>query len=224
MSRRTRVALAISILAVILIPVVAVASDKFTDVPDSNIFHNDIAWMADNGITAGCNPPANDQYCPSATVTREQMAAFMHRLGVNQVVDAATAVTAGTANEAVHEAEEIITGTNSGTANSIATLDSLPVGNYVVTATWSATPHGASAGGRLVCNLSVGATTQQVIAFPKNPFGQLSMAGVVAGNITGGDEVNLSCWVESLVLTLGVHDTRIIAYPVTDVESVNVTN
>lgn len=88
MSRRTRLALAISILAVMLIPVVAVASDKFTDVPDSNIFHDDIAWMADNGVTAGCNPPANDQYCPSATVTREQMAAFMRRLAVNQVVDA----------------------------------------------------------------------------------------------------------------------------------------
>jgi hypothetical protein len=75
-------------MAVALIPVGAVASHQFTDVPDSNIFHTDIAWLADNNITKGCNPPANDKYCPGTTVTREQMAAFMRRLAVNRVVDA----------------------------------------------------------------------------------------------------------------------------------------
>jgi hypothetical protein len=65
---------------VLLIPGVAWASHQFTDVPDSNIFHADIDWLADAGITLGCNPPANDEYCPNDPVTRGQMAAFMHRL------------------------------------------------------------------------------------------------------------------------------------------------
>jgi hypothetical protein len=56
--------------------------------------------MRDNNVTKGCNPPANDKYCPGTTVTREQMAAFMRRLAVNKVVDAKTAVTADTATTA----------------------------------------------------------------------------------------------------------------------------
>lgn len=83
-------------LAVILVTVLVVAptavwaSHGFTDVPDSNIFHADIDWLADNGVTLGCNPPVNDEFCPKDTVSREQMAAFMHRLATNQVVDAAS--------------------------------------------------------------------------------------------------------------------------------------
>ena len=72
------------------IPLGAWASHQFTDVPDSNVFHADISWLADAGVTKGCNPPANDRFCPSDPVTREQMAAFMHRLAINQVVDADT--------------------------------------------------------------------------------------------------------------------------------------
>jgi hypothetical protein len=94
MSRSIKLSLALAVLAVVLIPVAAVASHQFTDVPDSNIFHDDIAWMRDNNVTKGCNPPTNDKYCPSNTVTREQMAAFMRRLAVNKVVDAKTAINA----------------------------------------------------------------------------------------------------------------------------------
>ena len=88
MSRSIKLVLATAVLAVVLIPAGALAMHQFTDVPDSNIFHADIDWLADNGITLGCNPPSNDRYCPGANVTREQMAAFMRRLAVNQVVDA----------------------------------------------------------------------------------------------------------------------------------------
>ncbi len=42
-------------------------------------FVDDIIWLADNGITAGCNPPTNDQFCPDKRVTRGQMAAFLVR-------------------------------------------------------------------------------------------------------------------------------------------------
>ena len=67
------------VLALLLIPATALAGHQFTDAPNSNIFHNDISWLADKGITKGCNPPANTRFCPKNNVTREQMAAFMHR-------------------------------------------------------------------------------------------------------------------------------------------------
>ncbi|MGD2052404.1 MAG: S-layer homology domain-containing protein [Acidimicrobiia bacterium] len=73
-----------------LIPVAAFASHSFNDVPDTSVFHGDISWLADAGVTLGCNPPDNDQFCPSSNVTREQMAAFLRRLAENQVVDAAS--------------------------------------------------------------------------------------------------------------------------------------
>lgn len=69
------VALAVLIAA----PLAVVAADAFTDVPDSSVFHEDIAWLADAGVTQGCDPPANTEFCPSDDVTREQMAAFMRR-------------------------------------------------------------------------------------------------------------------------------------------------
>jgi len=50
----------------------------FTD-DDGSIFENDITWLAQEGITKGCNPPANDMYCPGSSVTRGQMAAFLVR-------------------------------------------------------------------------------------------------------------------------------------------------
>ncbi|MCP3994353.1 MAG: S-layer homology domain-containing protein [bacterium] len=51
---------------------------EFSD-DDGSIFEDSIGRLATAGITRGCNPPTNDKFCPSATVTREQMAAFLHR-------------------------------------------------------------------------------------------------------------------------------------------------
>jgi hypothetical protein len=88
--RRFRILLVAFVAFAALVPVAAYASHTFTDVPDTNVFHGDISWLADAGVTLGCNPPDNDQFCPSDTVTREQMAAFLRRLAENQVVDAAS--------------------------------------------------------------------------------------------------------------------------------------
>jgi hypothetical protein len=86
--RHLVVFIAIVVTSALLIPGVAWASNRFIDVSDANTFHEDITWMADAGVTMGCNPPANDKFCPDAFVTRQQMAAFMHRLAQNKVVDA----------------------------------------------------------------------------------------------------------------------------------------
>lgn len=47
-----------------------------------HVFEADVAALADAGITRGCNPPANDRFCPDAAVTRGQMAAFLVRAGL----------------------------------------------------------------------------------------------------------------------------------------------
>lgn len=52
--------------------------DHFVDDRDS-VFQNDINALASAGITKGCNPPANDRFCPLAEVTRGEMAAMLYR-------------------------------------------------------------------------------------------------------------------------------------------------
>jgi hypothetical protein len=65
------------------------ASDTFSDVPTSNVHHDDINLIRTAGITQGCNPPDNDQYCPADFVRRDQMGSFLARtagLGANPPV------------------------------------------------------------------------------------------------------------------------------------------
>lgn len=52
---------------------------SFDDVPDTSLFSDDVTWLADQGVTKGCNPPANTLFCPEEPVTRGQMAAFLVR-------------------------------------------------------------------------------------------------------------------------------------------------
>jgi hypothetical protein len=64
--------------AALAFPVGVLASHQFSDVPDSNPFHDHIDAIVDHGITLGCG---GGKYCPKDYVTREQMAAFLNRLG-----------------------------------------------------------------------------------------------------------------------------------------------
>jgi hypothetical protein len=89
MSRRSTQFLLIAvILVMVVVPVAAIGASSFIDVPEDRTFKADIDWLASAGVTKGCNPPHNDRFCPDAYVTRGQMAAFMHRLASNRVVDA----------------------------------------------------------------------------------------------------------------------------------------
>jgi len=47
---------------------------SFTDVPISNIFYSYIETLLHSGVTAGCT---GTTFCPSSTVTRDQMAKFI---------------------------------------------------------------------------------------------------------------------------------------------------
>jgi hypothetical protein len=58
----------------------------FTD-DDSSVFENEIDRLKTAGVTAGCNPPANDRFCPKGDVRRDEMASFLARaLGLDPIV------------------------------------------------------------------------------------------------------------------------------------------
>lgn len=52
--------------------------DHFVD-DDDTVFEEDIDRLATAGVTKGCNPPANDRFCPQEPVSREEMASFLAR-------------------------------------------------------------------------------------------------------------------------------------------------
>ena len=52
--------------------------DHFSD-EDGHVFESAIDRLATAGVTLGCNPPANTNFCPDQPVTRGQMAAFLSR-------------------------------------------------------------------------------------------------------------------------------------------------
>ena len=60
---------------------------RFKDVTEGHTFYADVEWLAEQGLTHGINPPANDLFGPDEVVTRGQLAAFLHRL-VNKLGDA----------------------------------------------------------------------------------------------------------------------------------------
>ena len=59
-------------------PAHAQTCTPFTDVAASDPFCTNIQWMFNRGITLGCTATT---YCPTQFVRRDQMAAFMNRLG-----------------------------------------------------------------------------------------------------------------------------------------------
>ncbi len=77
--KRASVLLATTGLVFIAAVMALSSTGGFDDVDDSSIFASDIAWLAETGVTRGCNPPENNRFCPDDPVTREQMAAFFHR-------------------------------------------------------------------------------------------------------------------------------------------------
>ena len=59
----------------VLIDITSAGTSPFTDIADS-MFKTDIIWLFESGITSGCSPTL---FCPTGSVTRGQMAAFLDR-------------------------------------------------------------------------------------------------------------------------------------------------
>ena len=53
-------------------------TDFFVD-DESSVFQESINKLANHDITKGCNPPANDEFCPDENLGRAQMATFLAR-------------------------------------------------------------------------------------------------------------------------------------------------
>jgi len=51
-------------------------TEQFSDVPEEHPFFEEVCWLADSGITGGFS---DGTFRPGATVTRQAMAAFLHR-------------------------------------------------------------------------------------------------------------------------------------------------
>jgi arabinogalactan endo-1,4-beta-galactosidase len=60
--------------------VVLPASSPYPDVPETSFFYTEIVWMEEAGIASGYG---DGTYRPSAPVSRQAMAAFLHRLDTN---------------------------------------------------------------------------------------------------------------------------------------------
>jgi hypothetical protein len=58
----------------------AATTDHFVD-DSGHIFEDAINRLRSAGITLGCNPPANTNFCPDDPIRRDQMATFLARAG-----------------------------------------------------------------------------------------------------------------------------------------------
>lgn len=156
-ARRRVTTIAATLALIIAVPVAVIAAHSFDDVPDSNQFHDSIAWMQENGITVGCNPPANTQYCPEDNVSRQQMAAFMRRLartdgsaGIGVTDPADTVTVSGTTYVELLTLEATATAESNVVLNGHVTLSKStdPAGSYqVIVARDSCTGTVVGAGG-----------------------------------------------------------------------------
>ena len=77
MLRRTTVALGV-VMALVLGTGVVLASHYFSDVPDSNKFHDDIAWLVDNEIVS-----AGGTFAPKDALTRQAFARWLRNYDTN---------------------------------------------------------------------------------------------------------------------------------------------
>ena len=63
----------------------AIASDQFSDVPDTNPFHDDIGWAAENGVVGGYQ---DGTFKPGNPITRQAITPILRRLaGADPSVD-----------------------------------------------------------------------------------------------------------------------------------------
>jgi hypothetical protein len=75
-------------------------SGRFID-DDASVHENDIETIASTGVTRGCNPPLDTEFCPTDPVTRGQMASFLVRaLELAPADDAPFTDTAGSVHAA----------------------------------------------------------------------------------------------------------------------------
>jgi len=209
MRNRLPVLLIAVALMVVALPAIGMAAGgSFVD-DDTSIFEGDINWLAGAGVTAGCNPPVNDRFCPTDNVTRGQMAAFMRRfagfLGAEDgvVTEADTASDADTldgydssaflGNDGYSVYNDGPIGITNG-FNTLLTLPNLPAGSYLVIAKgWF--HHGGASGEQYgQCGLIAGGDTDLTVATLVSPNDGIPATWTLVTTFAGAsNSVVLSC-------------------------------
>lgn len=114
----------VGVLILAMVPTAVIAAGgTFTD-DDDSVFESNIEWLASAGVTLGCNPPTNDNFCPDENVSRGQMAAFMQRFA--QYLGAEDGTPAEADNAAT--ADSATQADNAGSLGGVAAADVLPGG------------------------------------------------------------------------------------------------
>ncbi len=223
------VTFAVALSVAISIPLAVVAANVFSDVPDSNVFHDDIAWLADAGVTLGCNPPTNTEFCPADNVTREQMAAFMRRFaqylgaedGTPASADSLGGVTAAELDTAAYSTFNDGPITTDFNDRTVMTLD-LPAGSYVIIAkAWL--DHGSGTDALAECTLSAGADFDQARAgldINTSVLDTATVAMTVLHEFDAPGSAVLECDELELNANLRVWDAKITAIEVTTISNV----
>jgi S-layer homology domain len=85
--RWVRAIVLVAVTAAVVAPATVWAQSVFSDVPDGSTHAEGIEYVADKGITVGCE---DDLYCPNDPVTRAQMATFLYRSSGNDPATAAS--------------------------------------------------------------------------------------------------------------------------------------
>lgn len=80
-SRRGAAVTAFAVVASLLMGTALAAATPFADVDPNSVHAPGITYVADAGITSGCED--GSVYCPGDFVRRDQMGTFMHRLSGN---------------------------------------------------------------------------------------------------------------------------------------------
>lgn len=153
-------AFAMAMLLTLSVPAGVYAADRFTDVPYDSIFHGFINSIAGAGITAGCG---GTNYCPSANVTREQMAAFLSR-GLGRVAQSTTRLRTTISAADSKQNLASVTITVPGTS-----------GTQFVLVRGSANLYGTDLA--CPCNVGYGVTETSGGAGPQPQYDQLAVAG-----------------------------------------------
>lgn len=101
---RTHFLRLVMLMAIVAVGAASIASaatvDRFVD-DDSSVHEGAINAVAEMGIVQGCNPPADDRFCPNRPLTRGEMATILVRVGELEQVTSAKFTDTGTS---VHRA------------------------------------------------------------------------------------------------------------------------
>jgi hypothetical protein len=118
-----RFTLLLTLVALLSLPTIALATHVFDDVDDGSVHAPGIEYVAETGITQGCTA---DEYCPGDPVTRAQMGTFLYRGSGNDPQ------TPASVNAASIDSIELVTDSNDIAGSAVNTASvSCPEGTMV---------------------------------------------------------------------------------------------